>query len=512
MNEKPKIKWRWRILRWSLIGLAVLITLVAIAVTEEDWRGKRAWEDYKCAAAANGDLIDPAEQPAADIPDDQNFARASIFDALLHLAWDEKSQQFVRDPNYVDRLQMRLERSTGDRPAVFGDWRRSTVTDLKVWQNYYRNARIKGTNEFPVSPQPQAPAADVLLALSTYTPVIDELRQASRRSYTRFSSGDPADAQSSARLLNYLGDLKSCFQVTQLRTLAEVADGQTVPAYEDMSLLLRLDEKLAQERFLISHLVAMAMMSVTIQPLYEGLARHQWNDAQLADLQQQLAALDCLALFQKSMRDERSFAIQTLEGMRRTHEYLEPDNSSDGAGVTTIHLWLTPAAFYYQNELTAARLCDQYELPLVDVTNRLAFPAAVRRAEADALAERKGLWSYYKMTALIAYPAMIKSVERFATEQANLDLARVACALERYRLAHGEYPETLAVLAPQFIDQLPHDIINGQPLHYHRTDDGLFVLYSVGWNEKDDGGLVVLTKKGIVDREKGDWVWRYPAP
>ena len=90
-------------------------------------------------------------------------------------------------------------------------------------------------------------------------------------------------------------------------------------------------------------------------------------------------------------------------------------------------------------------------------------------------------------------------------------MARVACALERYRLAHGEYPETLDALAPQFIEKLPHDIINGQPLHYRRTDDGQFVLYSVGWNETDDGGKVVLTKGGSVDREKGDWVWQYPA-
>jgi len=90
-------------------------------------------------------------------------------------------------------------------------------------------------------------------------------------------------------------------------------------------------------------------------------------------------------------------------------------------------------------------------------------------------------------------------------------LARVAIALERYRLAHGDFPESLDVLAPQFIAKLPHDVINGQPLHYRRTSDGQFVLYSVGWNETDDGGEVGLTKKGYLDISQGDWVWRYPA-
>jgi hypothetical protein len=49
-------------------------------------------------------------------------------------------------------------------------------------------------------------------------------------------------------------------------------------------------------------------------------------------------------------------------------------------------------------------------------------------------------------------------------------------------------PETLDALAPQFIEKIPHDIIGGQPLHYRRTNDAEFLLYSIGWNETDDGG------------------------
>ena len=109
----------------------------------------------------------------------------------------------------------------------------------------------------------------------------------------------------------------------------------------------------------------------------------------------------------------------------------------------------------------------------------------------------------------MVFSAIASSVNKFARIQSQLDLARVACALERFRLAHGSYPATLDTLAPQFIAQLPHDLINGQPLHYRRTDGGQFVLYSVGWDEKDDGGKIFLIKSGSIDREKGDWVWKY---
>jgi hypothetical protein len=102
---------------------------------------------------------------------------------------------------------------------------------------------------------------------------------------------------------------------------------------------------------------------------------------------------------------------------------------------------------------------------------------------------------------------------KIAHAQSSANMARVAIALERYRLAHAEFPESLDALAPQFMEKIPHDIINGQPLHYRRTDDGQFVLYSVGWNETDDGGVVVFKKGSTpeVDTDKGDWVWRYPA-
>jgi hypothetical protein len=80
--------------------------------------------------------------------------------------------------------------------------------------------------------------------------------------------------------------------------------------------------------------------------------------------------------------------------------------------------------------------------------------------------------------------------------------------LERFRQIDGEYPATLDALVPSFIEKLPHDIIGGQPLHYRRTDDGKFLLYSVGWDEVDEGGKVALNRDGAEDRTRGDWVWK----
>jgi hypothetical protein len=45
-------------------------------------------------------------------------------------------------------------------------------------------------------------------------------------------------------------------------------------------------------------------------------------------------------------------------------------------------------------------------------------------------------------------------------------------------------------------------------MKYRRTAEGKFVLYSVGRNEKDDGGKTVLNPTTKApDWMKGDWAW-----
>jgi len=104
-------------------------------------------------------------------------------------------------------------------------------------------------------------------------------------------------------------------------------------------------------------------------------------------------------------------------------------------------------------------------------------------------------------------PALGKAAQKAAYGQTAADAGTLACAIERYRLAHGQLPDSLEKLVPQFIASLPHDIINGKPLVYRPTPDGHFVLYSVGWNEKDDGGVPGKAKTSETDHGDGDWVW-----
>ena len=49
----------------------------------------------------------------------------------------------------------------------------------------------------------------------------------------------------------------------------------------------------------------------------------------------------------------------------------------------------------------------------------------------------------------------------------------------------------------------------GRKFKGYRAEKDHFTLYSIGWNEKDDGGVVVQTKEGYADLVNGDWAWPY---
>ncbi len=502
MNTTPETKRGWRSLRRILIALAVLATLIAVFYAEEDWRGKRAWENYKHQWEAKGEKFDWQAFVPPPVPDDKNFFCAPIWTNMLN-------NKIVMNPYHSDGSPDLDVPPKEDEIGYSGGEGKTSIIDLKLYQASYRHpAHANLLNEFPTTPEPQTPAKDVLFALSKFDSAVEELRQASRRPYANVPLNYEDGFGSASALLPVLADVKKCTQLLRVRVAAELADGQSAKALDDVKLLLYLNHSLRTSPFLISHLVRIAIVALGIQPVWEGLAKHEWSDEQLVALDAELGKLDFLADYESVMRGERAFAIASLENQRRTREMISSKGNTDG--FVTNKLTFMPSAYFYQNELALARMQQQWLLPLVDTNSRTISFANYQRAS-SAYTEAKKHYSPYTAQSLMLRPAILAYVMKTTVIQVSIDLARVACALERYHLAHGEYPEMLDALAPQFIAQVPHDIINGQPLHYRRTDDGQFLLYSVGWNETDDGGQVVLTKGGSTDRNKGDWVWQYPA-
>jgi hypothetical protein len=229
-------------------------------------------------------------------------------------------------------------------------------------------------------------------------------------------------------------------------------------------------------------------------------------------LDQQLAALDFVADYQRAMRAENALQVASTDFLRQHPNQLRNMDSFDSgeAGATQLPELpgqMIPSGWFYQNELRSSKFILEKFLPIGDVRQQTISATLVEQADESLRTIRL---TPYSILCKIFLPGLVNSPRKFALAQATVNLARTGCALERHHLAHGKYPETLDALAPQFMFKVPHDPVGGQPLHYRCTDDGRFVLYSVGWNEKDEGGMVSVIKSGTVDLENGDWVWRYP--
>jgi hypothetical protein len=540
-----------------LAGLAVLI---AVFYGEEDWRGARAWEQYQRTSEAKGERFEWASVIPPPVPDNENFALAPIV-LSSYAAYVDTNGRALKPArtNIINRLQMWIPREKdqmyapkNERMTNFGQWQIAKPTDLAGWQAYFRTPREprrdyrsysmpakpapqrpKPTNEFPVASQPQTPAADVLLALSRYEAALAELRQAGQRPRSRFPLNYEHPEQ---LLLAHLGSLRQCASVLQLRSIAELSLSRTEDALEDIKLALRLAEAIHAEPFFQSQSARIEIIGTTLQPVWEGLAARRWSDGQLASLQSALSGLDFFSDYAAVVRSQRALASYEMDILRRTqNESITPEPGCDddddsarraGARLLGFYFHSFPGGWYDQNQLRTCRAYTEELLPLLDSKTRTVSPVMVtnttlngspissmtdRMDEPSMLEWGQPFWHPYSILENCLFRGV--AAGQFAYAQGSVDLARVACALERCRLRQGAYPATLDALAPLFMDKLPRDIINGHALCYQLIDNSRFALYSVGWANLDYHGKVRKARsprEALMDVRNGNWVWRYP--
>jgi hypothetical protein len=181
-----------------------------------------------------------------------------------------------------------------------------------------------------------------------------------------------------------------------------------------------------------------------------------------------------------------------------------------GERLMEFYLRLCPSGWFYLDQVRADRYCQESIFPLVDVQEQRVFPSqaqSVEETQGDAFGKHN---PHRRLIGLIECGLSGTMVYKYACGQTAINESLVACALERYRLVHKQYPPAVEALAPQFITRVPHDIVNGQPLSYQLTADGRFALTSVGWDDPRLG--TPLKNSPRPWGATGSWAWRYPTP
>jgi hypothetical protein len=463
MKHSPfKVAKRKIILALVLVPMLTLLGIGAWLFLDNA-TGKRQWLAWKAERIAKGDRFEWQQLSPPRIPDAENFAQAPLIAGAI------KGKEI--DPRFKALEPPKLDKE-------WGDWKEGRRCDLDACAKAY------GTQ-------------DLRKALAPYEATLKELEEASQRPHSQLPVDYPEH-----ELPGLIG-FRSAMRTLRLRALASLAQGQSDAALRDVQTCLRIAEHLKAEPSLLASLLRTAILGLALQPVWEGLLDHRWNEAQLSVLQQEFQGVDVLASTRLGFEGERLNSVdvfsRSAEGLPLPKGLQDPDSKAPG------RLGWLGKRWFYRNLLEIDRFNATNFLDVIQPQSHRVFPE--KQVDPDqwlrARRFRKDL-----VMAQIAIPALMGQISRAARLQSGLDQAALACALERHRLATGAYPARLEVLLPAYMTRIPLDLVTGAPLRYRREDKG-YRLYSVGWDLKDEEGRLAWTTdaKPSLDPAKGDWPW-----
>ena len=504
--------WRWLFtraaLRAPLWSMLFFISVLVLFYSVERWRGKRAWAAVVREAKQLGEPLSPDALARAPVPDDQNFARAPLFAPLL----SEKVENNSVEAQRWEAIE-RVERHTvHDLPLAV--WLNQTNTNLRACLKvYYKHQAGAPTSEVQ--------AAEALVKeFQAFDSTLEQVRSASTRPYCQW----PMDLRRPWLLdVPQRRAVLSLVHILRYRASAELALAKQEAAFADIQLALRLLGAGWQKPPQASPWLPLYDQNLeglldAIQPLWEGLCAHAWNAEQLAKLQQQFESLPVLENYPAAVRSDAltmATLVETLVPTSGRAAAPDWDVSPEDEFGLNLARWFYPVGWSLQDQAAIHQFHFESTALLVDPATKRLNPMQ-RISPKPLFASSDPLFPVF-MTPRIRQMAQ-ESRELFPLAQSAVDQAMLACALERFRLDQGHYPDATAELVPKYVSKLPADVINGQSLKYIRLEDQRFLLYSVGLNMSDDHAQPPprsLDWRGRPQRrpewEKGDWVWLYPT-
>jgi hypothetical protein len=336
-------------------------------------------------------------------------------------------------------------------------------------------------------------------------------------------------------------------QALHAAAINDLHNGNLAGALENLTALSGFVKLYADDPTLVSFMIRVAISGLSVDVCWDALQARDWTEPQLAALQQ-ACQNDNLSLAQMSryMEAERATRLQQLAWFR-SHSYnawverylpifqsfnLPPPTEAVGT-VRGLRQWvfhpLWRFAWADEEELLYLKAVQGEILFLREAAKQGNWQQLSREMAGYYQDYRPPIaaWRFYLELPLTGmFPEIIGPGARpatypytqfskaWSTAMKNLTLHQMviaAVALKRYELRHGQWPQALALLAPEFLSEPPRDFMDGQVLRYRANSDGTYTLYSVGEDGRDDGGNPLPAVSGKNPNGPPwagrDWVW-----
>jgi hypothetical protein len=353
-----------------------------------------------------------------------------------------------------------------------------------------------------------AGAADYLAWSDRFCPAFDPIREALKRPSVRMD-GDYSQPFSQPRL-DYV-TIRILSQTLAQRAQCYLLLGEPEKALHELTLLHDMNRLMEGKPVtLVAAIIEVAVTEIYTSVIADGFRLGAWREPQLVALQAQLAEVNLPPQLRSAFLAERAGICRILE-TQSASKIQQSFAISGGQSLwqrlqdpKMLLVSLAPGGWNQQNMVVRATL-DQKYLDSFDVERQIFSPRKLNSVTEDFQKTFGRVTPINFLAGIGSVGNFSSACQRVARIQTLVNEANAACALEHYRAVHGNFPETLDLLVPGLIQKLPADVIGGQPLHYRRKGSDNFLLYSVGWNELDDGGLAVRNTNGVL--EQPDWVW-----
>ena len=288
-------------------------------------------------------------------------------------------------------------------------------------------------------------------------------------------------------LVPYYSKFRALARLLKLAGQVEEARGDWEGAIGDCLDAVQLGEKIPQGNGVLGRLVGMSCSAIGRKPMWAMVDHLSSNEARAA-----AKRLDALSAEEYPLPD--TFRQEEWTQLASLQERLNQPGYPDSV--------LDPQVFDDEISMTAKTraidLAEARRTPKRKLMEGMTayWSATILAAQSPNPTLAKDLsvpsWLYLFVASLL--PDVQNQVSHLSVKildnQAQNALLETSLALRAYKLDHGNYPQSLALLAPAYLNQAPADPFSAggsAPLRY-RLSGSRYVLYSVGPDGVDDGG------------------------
>jgi len=330
----------------------------------------------------------------------------------------------------------------------------------------------------------------------------------------------------------YLIKVKESVQDLTARAMLALHQGRRREALSYLESCGTATQLTAKDPIMIDQMIRYACMSLEAEACWEALQTGGWTDGELAQLQHQWDHSDVLAAAALSLAMERARAPTAFQAARASRQGLEDLLGGDSDLKNFSAIWndfllhassvpnelLTTYPRYWGWRWIWSYRDEQSYLEFMQTVIGATRDAQQRRSIISLLQDRSETPTFYPPVGkhFDVAGSMARGTERYVSlalrAQTVANMVTAAIALERFRLAHHAYPAALTNLAPEFVQTVPVDCMDGHDLRYRLNPDGTYLLYSVGRDGIDNGGDPTPEKGKSLSFFNGqDLVWPRPA-